>query len=218
MGRSRLTSILFVTALLVFIGSESQAVIYKYVNDKGIPTFADDMQKVPEQFRAQAVIVSGGNEFDAYTEQEKARLAAEERTRQELANATPVQVEKPLSSRLIRSGIAVCIFIALLFVTAHFDALREQAQLLLRIRTGLAVLLVLFLGVTHGRDVIGLFGKVGETMPNPVSSIQERSAERGKKAANAYKALGKALEQGEQGDEARVKEIEKKLEEAERGK
>jgi len=28
--------------------------------------------------------------------------------------------------------------------------------------------------------VTGLFGKVGDTLPNPVSNIQEESAERGK--------------------------------------
>jgi hypothetical protein len=27
---------------------------------------------------------------------------------------------------------------------------------------------------------MGLFGKVGDTLPNPVSNIQEESAERGK--------------------------------------
>jgi len=218
MGKSRLTSILFITALLVFIGSESQAVIYKYVNDKGIPAFADDMQKVPEQFRAQAVIVSGGNEFDAYTEQEKAKLAAEMRTRQEQLAAASVKIEEPLSKRLIRSGIAVGIFIALLLVASHIDALKEQARLLFRIRTVLVVLLLVFLGVTHARDVLGLFTKVGDALPNPMASIQEKSAERGKKAADAYKALGKALEQQAQSEESPLRDTEKKVDDAERGK
>lgn len=221
MGKSRFPLIILLMVLILAVGRESQAVIYKYVSEKGIPTFADDMQKIPEQYRAQAVIVTGGNDFDAYAEQEKqekARLAAEERTRQEQRAAAPVKAEKPLSSRLIRSGIAVGIFIALLFVTAHFDALREQAQVLFRVRTGLAVLLLVFLAFNHGRDVRGLFGTVGDTLPNPVASMQERSAERGKKAAEAYKAMGKVLEQGAQGDEARAREIEKKFDEAERGK
>jgi hypothetical protein len=217
-GKSRFPLIILLIVLILAVGSESQAVIYKYVSEQGVPTFADDMQKIPEQYRAQAVIVTGGNDFDAYAEQEKARLAAEERTRQEQRVAAPLKAEKPLSHRLIRSGIAVGLFIALLFVTAHFDALREQAQVLFRVRAGLVVFLLLFLTVNHGRDIMGLFGKVGDTLPNPVASMQERSAERGKKAADAYKAMGKVVEQGTRDEEARAREIEKKFDEAERGK
>jgi hypothetical protein len=218
MAKSRFPFFILLIVLILAVGRESQAVIYKYVSEKGIPTFADDMQKIPEQYRAQAIIVTGGNDYDTYAEQEKARLAAEERTRQEQQAAAPVKTEKPLSSRLIRSGIAVCMFMALLFIAAHFDVLREKAQLLFRVRIGLAVLLLVFLAFTHVRDVMGLFGKLGDTLPNPVASMQERSAERGKKAAEAYKAMGKVLEQGAQGEEARSKEIEKKFDEAERGK
>jgi hypothetical protein len=214
--RYPLTILLFV--LILAVGRESQAVIYKYVNEKGVPTFADDMQKIPEQYRAQAVIASGGNDYDAYAEQEKARLAMEERTRQEQQVAAPVKTEQPLSSRLIRSGIAVGLFIALLFVTAHFDALREQVQLLFRVRAGLVVFLLLFLTVNHGRDIMGLFGKVGDVIPNPVASMQEKSAQRGKKAADTYKAMDRVLDQRAHDEEAQAREIEKKFDEAERGK
>lgn len=216
MFRIPLTILLFV--LILVIGRDSQAVIYKYVNEKGIPTFADDMQKIPEQYRGQAVMVSGGNDYDAYAEQEKARLAAETRTRQEQQVAAPVKAEDPIIKRLIRSGIAVGMFIALLFVVSHIDALREQAQVLSRIRTTLVLLLVVFLGVTHARDVMGLFGKVGDTVSNPVASIQEKSAERGKKAAEAYKTMDRILDQRAQVEEARSQEIEKKFDEAEQGK
>lgn len=218
MGNIRVASITLLAALILFIGRESEAVIYKYVSEQGVPTFADDMQKIPEQYRVQAVIVTGGNDFDAYAEQEKARLAAEERTRQEQQAAAPLKAEEPISRRLIRSGVAIGLFIALLLVASHIDALREQAKVLFRIRTGLSVLLLAFLAFTHGRDVMGLFGKVGDALPNPVASMQEKSAERGKKAADAYKAMGKVLEQGAQSEEARAKDIEKKFDEAERGK
>lgn len=216
MGRFLIAVIIILAALILFIGRESQAVIYKYVNEKGVPTFADDMQKVPEQFRAQAVIVSGVVS-DEKAEQEQTRLAAEALTRQE-QRAAPARAEETISRRLIRSGVAVGLFIALLFVAYHIDALREQAQVLSRIRTGLVVFLVLFLAVNHGRDVMGVFVKVGDTVTNPVASIQEKSAERGKKAADAYKAMERVLDQRAQDEEARQKMIEKKFDEAERGK
>ena len=218
MGKFRIGAIVLAAALILLFGRESQAVIYKYVNEKGVPTFADDMQKIPEQFRVQAVTVVGGNEYDAYGEQEKARLAAEARTQQMLQTVAPARVVEPISRRLIRSGVAVGLFIALLFVVSHIDALREKAQVLSRIRTVLAVLLLAFLTLTHARDVIGLFGTVGETVSNPVAGLQERSAERGKKAANAYKAMERVADQRVLDEAARQKEIEKKFDEAEQGK
>ncbi|MEK6745096.1 MAG: hypothetical protein AABZ15_15885 [Nitrospirota bacterium] len=216
MGKLRIAAISLVAVLILVIGRESQAVIYKYENEKGVPTFADDMQKVPEQYRAQAVIVSGGNDYDAYAEQEKARHAAE--ARQEQQAAAPAKAEEPISRRFIRSGVAIGLFLALLFVAYHIDALREQARVLSRIRTGLVVLLLVFLSVTHARDVIGLFGKVGGTVVNPVAGLQERSAERGKKAADAYKAIERIADQQAHNEEARAKEIEKKFDNAEQGK
>ncbi len=216
MEKFRIVSITFLVALILFIGREGQAVIYQYVNEKGIPTYADDMQKIPEQYRAQAVIVSGVVS-DEKAEEERARLAAEALARTE-QNAAHVKREEPLSGRLVRSGVAVGIFLALLFVASHIDALREQAQVLSRIRTVLVVLLVVFLGVTHVRDVIGLFGRVGETVSNPVAGLQERSAERGKKAAEAYKSMDKVLDQRAREEEARSKETERKFDDAERGK
>jgi glycosyltransferase involved in cell wall biosynthesis len=216
-AKSRFPLIIFLIVLVLAVGRESQAVIYKFVNEKGIPTFADDMQKIPEQYRAEAVIVTGGNDYDAYTEQEKARLAAE-RSWPEQRSATPVKAEQPLSARLIRSGIAIGIFIALLFVVSHIDALSEQAQVLSRIRTVLVVLLVVFLGVTHARDVMGLFGNISDALPNPVASIQEKSAEQGKKAAEAYKSMDRVLNQQTQGEEARLRETERTVDDPERGK
>ena len=218
MGRLWITVIVLVTVLILFTGRESQAVIYKYVNEKGVPTFADDMQKIPEQYRAQAVTVVGGNEYDAYSEQEKARLAAEARTQQVMQAAAPARVEEPISKRLTRSGVAVGLFIALLFVVSHIDALREQARVLFRIRTGLIVVLVIFLTFTHARDIAGLFGSVGDTISNPVANLQEKSAERGKKAADAYKSMEKVLDQRAHDEEARARETEKRFDDAERGK
>lgn len=204
MMRLRVFLALALFVLIIVASRESQAVIYKYVNEKGTPVFFDDLQRVPEQLRSQVVVVSGGNDYDAYAEQEKMRVAADERSQQEAraAAAAPMKVEEPASARLIRSGIAVMLFIALLFVVTHIDAIREQAHLLSRIRIALAVLLFAFVGFTHSRDVLGLFGAVGKTVVNPVAGIKEKSAARGKKAADAYKSMDKIMDQLTQFEEA----------------
>jgi len=217
MTNLRVVSLVFLFLVLFLItGRESLAVIYKYTNEKGVPTYADDMQKIPEQYRAQAVIVSGAA-VDEQTEAERARQEAEERARRE-QTVLPEKAGEPFSARLVRSGTAVGLFLAALFVISNIDALKEQAKVLSRVRTLLILLLLVFLSVTHVRDVIRLFGKAGEAVSNPVSDIRERSAERGRKAAESYKGMDKVLQQKAAEDEERLGQIDKKFEEAERGK
>jgi len=216
MAKMRIVPAILLFALIIVAGRESQAAIYKYVNEKGVPIFTDDMQKIPEQLRASAVIVSGVV-VDEKAEEEKTRLAAEARIRREQA-VMPEKTEEPVSARFIRSGIALGLVIAVMFVISNIHGLQGQAQVLSRVRITLVLLLFVFLGYTHAKDVMGLFGKVGDTVSNPIAGIQERSAERGKKAAEAYKALDKALEQQAHDEEARLKEMEKKFDDAERGK
>lgn len=216
MTKIRVLLTIFLFSLIVVASRESLAVIYKYMNEKGAPTYTDDMQKIPEQHRAKAVMVSGVA-VDEQDEAERARSEAEERARQERAERQ-VKAPEPFSARLVRSGIAFGIFLAVLFVISNIDALREQAHVLYRIRTSLVLLLLVFLGVTHAQDVAGLLGKVGETVSSPVASIQESSAERGKKAADAYRSTDSVLDQKAREEEERFRQIDRKFEAAERGR
>jgi len=215
MVRMRVLRTCVLCLFILLAGSESQAVIYKYVNANGVPTFADDMQKIPEQYRSQAVIVSGVA-VDENDEKEKARLE-ETRVRQERTDVT-ARTEERISARLVRSGIAAGLFIAIMFVISNLHVLQDQAQVLLRVRTTLVLLLIAFVGYTHAGDVAGLFGKAAETVLNPITGIQEQSAARGRKAAEVYKSVNNIVEQAAHNEEARQKEIEKKFDEAERGK
>lgn len=216
MVRMRVVRTCVLCMFILLAGRESQAVIYKYVNAKGVPTFADDMQKIPEQYRSQAVIVSGVA-VDENAGKEKARLAEETRVRQERTDV-PARTEELISARLVRSGIAAGLFIAIMFVISNLHVPQEQAQVLLRVRTSLVLLLIAFVGYTHAGDVAGLFGKAAETVLKPITGIQEQSAARGRKAAEAYKSVNNIVEQAARNEEARQKEIEKKFDEAERGK
>jgi hypothetical protein len=216
MVRMRVVRTCVLCLFILLAGRESQAIIYKYVNAKGVPTFADDMQKIPEQYRSQAVIVSGVA-VDENAEKEKARLAEETRVRQERTDV-PARTEERISARLVRSGIAAGLFIAIMFVISNLHVLKDQTQVLLRVRTTLVLLLIAFVGYTHARDVAGLFGKAADTVLNLISSVQEQSAARGRKAAEAYRSMNNIVEQAAHNEEARQKEIEKKFDEAERGK
>ena len=54
-------------------GRESQAIIYEWVNKKGILTFTDDLQRATKRHRASAVIVNEYR-FDERSGEERARL------------------------------------------------------------------------------------------------------------------------------------------------
>lgn len=215
-AKIRFSIVLFLFILFLVTGRESHAVIYKYTNDKDVPVYADDMQKIPEQYRAQAVIVSGVA-VDEQADAERARKEAEELARQE-QDVLQEQADELFGTRLVRSGIAVGLFAVILFVTANLDVLKTHAQVLFRIRTALVVLLVASLGFIHARDLKDLFTMAGGPVSSPVADIRERSAQRGRKAAEAFKSMDQVLEQKTAEEEERLRQIDRKFEEAERGK
>ena len=205
--------------VLVFFGvlalaGDSEAVIYKYLDAKGDPVYVDDLGKVPEPVRDKAVIVTGKDEQELTDDAERARaIAARQAAMEQQATAHPGG--DSFLKRLLRSGIALGLVVAALFVMMHLDALREQADVVRKVRIALIAALVLFLGVTHAPDVMGLFRTVKDAAPTPVADIQERQAEKGRKAAEAYKNLDQAMQERVQSEADR---IQKQVDEAERGR
>ncbi len=51
--------IVFVFALLLVLAHRSQAIIYKYVDNKGAQCYTNSLQAVPQKYRAKAVIIDG---------------------------------------------------------------------------------------------------------------------------------------------------------------
>lgn len=209
-----------ILSLLLFIGilvlsGESHAVIFKYLDGKGEPVYVDDLTKVPEQERSKAVIVTGQEERELRDDAERAAMLAARQAAVEQGAPTHAQARDGLRGRFIRSGVAIGLVVALWFVLANIDALKEQAKLLRRLRVGLLTGMVLFLGVSHAMDVVGLFSTMGDRVASPVAGIKERQAEKGKKAADAYKAMDQALGGHVQQEADR---IQKQFEEAEKGR
>jgi hypothetical protein len=81
--RVRLIVIIGLVFLFGFLSAQqSSAAIYKYVDKDGLITLVDDLQSVPEEYRASAKIVSGeasgkSSSHPAPGEQQVTREAAE---------------------------------------------------------------------------------------------------------------------------------------------
>lgn len=194
---------------LVFLGmllaaGESQAVIYKYVDGKGDVIYVDDFIKIPEPDREKAVIVTGKDELELTDDADRERALAARRAG--IDGRVPVQQKRePFLARLARSGAAAAAIAAILFVIMNIDALKEKQRLVRKTRIILLSVLVLFIGFTHARDLIGLFRSVGDTVPSPLADIKEKQAVRGKRAAEAYKNIDQALQEKVQQEVDRVR-------------
>ncbi|MDH4162067.1 MAG: ion transporter [Nitrospirota bacterium] len=215
---------LLITVLVaLFCCADVMAAAYKYcyVDAKGEAHFADKPELVPEPYRAAAVIVSV-EEIDekaqAAAEEERSRAAAAvvrteaagtvaEAPRPSLDQLPDAGTARPFQvMSLVWSGAAVLSVFVIMTVLGWIDVLRERENILNGIRTGLFVLLAVYLVFAHGRDVIGLFSKVGSS----ISKIEQQSAERGKKAAQFYKTLENLAEQTEKmqkDQESQIKEL-----------
>ncbi len=189
-------------ALLICLGSmvfirDSDAAYYKYIDKDGVPCFADDLQVIPVQYRAQAVIV----ETQAKDDEVKPAGPAVRKTEPAPAEADArqeVETPRPLSTRLMISG-AVGLGAFLIFVViSSLPELKENKKVLSYIRGTLMAAVSVYLVVAHAEDVMTLFGAAGRT----VEEAQQKSAEKGKKAAQAVKALDALFEEAQKAQKA----------------
>lgn len=188
-------------ALLAFcFVSDSYALIYKYINKEGIVCFADDLQQVPEKFRASAVIVEGETEDNGEKRSSATNTQMNKAEEQTARAETPAErtmpsapAVHPLSVRLVISG-AVCLGALSIFIILSKQAeLKEKEKVLSVIRTSLIGIVSVYLIVAHVRDAMTMFGMAGRAIDN----VQQQSAEKGKKAAKAMKALDTLFQEAE---------------------
>lgn len=187
--------LVFVIAVVLSATSNSFAAIYKYIDKNGIICFANDLQSVPEQFRATASIVSNG--------QEEERKSAMQKQPQVRAEAKQVIAESSLDrgkalienyAKILFSGrvlISVVVVVTALFafvILGILDVDHKKATKIVRvvILWGMSVYLI----VAHGGDVVNMF----KTLKGEVDTVQRETEEKGKKAAKAMKELNAVIQ------------------------
>lgn len=202
MGMRRvLSGILIIMLSMLCLHAPASAATYKYryVDAKGEAHFANKEEEVPKEYKSSAMLVSVeevDEKTQAAVEEERNRTAgnikATEATARIRQATLPAAAAEPTKSmNLVWSGVAVVSVFAVMTLLGWIDVLREKEQVLNGIRTALFVLLAVYLVAAHGRDVLALFSRVGSS----ISTMEQESAERGKKAAQFYKSMETIVEQ-----------------------
>jgi len=199
MKKMFLISVAVIFVLALFLARDSFAVLYKYVDKDGVVCYADDLQSVPEKYRPKAVIFSGElkNEpklTSGRQETHDVMLSASPAVGD--ASSPPLREEKPFSKRLANTIIVMTVLVVIYVVLERLKEVvesRKYDKIVPLARIGLSAVAVLYLAFAHVNDVIHGVAGVGKS----VEQAKERSATKGKNAAEAIKALDAFLESAE---------------------
>ncbi len=162
--------------------------IYQYVNEEGVISFVDNLESVPEKYRATAVNTT------AVEKQDQIRSQTQPQT-----NTAPSQValrEGPAHkmtffTRLLMTAVVVFAWLGILFAINKTGLFKGREKFLPATQVALGCLFLVYLVMVHGKDVAHLFTMAG----NKIEAVQEKQAQRGKKAGQAIKALNKFMDE-----------------------
>lgn len=170
---------------------ESSAAIYRYVDKNGIPSYADDLQSVPQEFREKAVIVSGELKEEELRSAPPPEILDSKAETVDLEAVGEHGASAPSSfSRRLARSILILLAMVPLFIVLKKKIEPSREQLASHIRTALFGILALYLFIAHAKDVVVMAGLTGDK----VEEAKRKSGEKGRKAAEAIKALDAAME------------------------
>jgi hypothetical protein len=222
-----LSAVLFAVLGMVAVQA-GFAATYKFIDKNGQVGFADDLQMVPEPYRATAVLISGeateGQGNSASTAVPGKPVPALSGLNAQQAPATPAFVPAPSPAAQarpqpekglpfsLRLAVSIAVVIATILLSVFLDkvgALHGQARTIHILRVSLTWLVVIYLVAAHAKDVWTIFKVAG----HQVQSVSAESAKKGEKAAKAIQALDAAMERAA----LQAQEAEKAAKEAEQG-
>lgn len=208
---------LIVVMGLVFLfgllsAQQSLAAIYKYIDKNGLITLVDDLQSVPEEYRASAKIVSGETQEKSPSiparrlgpEGQTGNSAPDAASEKQRTAGTPDGTGVFGRKALVSAGVVVSVVFAFV-ILGIIDTDQKKAVKVAR----LVLLwgLSLYLLAAHAGDVINVVARIG----GGIESVQKQSEEKGNKAAKAMKSLNALVEQaGQSSPEQAAPEAEKK--------
>jgi len=189
--------ILVLAVVLGFLAtSDGIAAIYKYTDKDGMITLADDLQSIPEQYRASAKIVSGEvEEQKKPTIQPQAQGQPETKTvvpassiAQEQRTSNEIKESSFFSSRFLISVIVVVSAVFSFVILGIFDEDHKKSIKITRV--------VILWGVSiyvlyaHAMDVVHLFSQA----TGKIEAVQEEATEKGRKTGKKMKEFNEAME------------------------
>jgi hypothetical protein len=197
MNMKALLMLFILVALGLAVAPDGFAAIYKYVDKDGMVCFADDLQSVPEQYRAAVKILGGEPEAEKKTVM-RDQPQAQSEAKPEAAVVSTVQAnvsteagEKNIFSRKVLTSLVVVgsslILIILLGMLNTTDHKKTVALFRMAIIGGTFA----YLFYAHAGDLF----QVAKSLRTEVSTVQQKAEERGKKAAEAIKKMNALKEE-----------------------
>jgi hypothetical protein len=185
---------------LGFLSAQSgHAAIYKYLDKDGLICFANDLQSVPELYRASAKIVSGEVEQENRPPVQDQQASGQPAGDREPASGmvhekSSVQQNDAsfFSKRALLSTIVIVSAVFAFIILGILEADHKKAVLIARVALlwGVAVYLL----IAHAEDAVRMVRTIGSA----VDDAKHQSGEKGKKAGKAIKALNELAEQAGQ--------------------
>jgi len=200
-------SVILFLVLLGFGTRDACADIYKYVNEEGDTNFADNLESVPEKYRATAVNMTPVEDRNqvlplTHMTQSQSQAQLEQRVQPNTMTSQPTiaaSQEAPrdesvltmaFTTRLLMTAGVVFVWIAVLFAIKKTGEFKGREKVLPVTRIALSCIFLVYLVLVHGKDVVILYTMAG----NKIEAVQEKQAQRGKKAGEAIKALNKLMD------------------------
>jgi hypothetical protein len=204
MNKTRIVYVFVLATLALLFAHDSFAAFYKYVDDKGVVSFSDNLQSVPEKYRATAVVINDGtgdDEAKAITKSVVNKAVdAPSSTVESTPGKTSDKERTSVSSRLLLSLGVVLSSLFIFFVAGKLTDMRENKKFLSVMRGILITLVSIYLVYAHASDVAGVFSMASHA----VDDVKHHSEEKGKKATRAIKSLDTLFEEGQKAQKTSV--------------
>ncbi len=194
----RTKSLVLFSLYYVFIFLSAQdcyAAIYQYLDKNGLVTITNDLQSIPEQYRAGAKVVSDDIDQENHQSIQNQQAAGHPTGNYERVpviahdKATDTRDKKSFfNNRLLLTAIIVVSASFAFIILGIIDTNHNKVVAVVRISLLWAV--ALYILIAHAGDTVRMIRKVGGT----VDEVKHQSEERGKDTAKAIKAINKLME------------------------
>ena len=183
---------LFALLFLVLSGFGARpafADIYQYVNEEGVISFVDKLESVPEKYRATVVNTTAVEEQNRLQSQKEQLVHPGAIALPSSAPREEPAHKMTFFTRLLMTFFVVFTWLGILFAINKTGLFKGREKFLPATQAALGCLFLVYLVMIHGKDVAHLFTMAG----NKIEAVQEKQAQRGKKAGEAIKALNKFM-------------------------
>jgi hypothetical protein len=186
----------FSCVFILLSAQYGHAAIYKYLNKDGTISIVNDMQSIPEQYRSGAKVIVDGTDEEAHQSVQN-QQAPEQHTGnhehvQGITHTSGVDTQYEnyfLNNHILLTAIVVISAVFVFIVLGILEPDHKKAVVITRVTIVWAV--ALYLLIVHAGDAVRVF----RTVSGAIDDVKQQSAEKGKNAAKAVKAMDKLVEQ-----------------------